>query len=99
MVWADLATAILKIHPTRAIFDRKIKLKRQILSEQFMALNFITNLTFDEWLIVSVKTGVTEQKFARYHNTYNAASTAAQVASGLSSGMMIVTWSPTLIRK
>ncbi len=64
-----------------------------------MALNFITNLTFDEWLIVSVKTGVIEQKLARQHNIYNAASTAAQVASGLSSGMIIVTWSPTLIRK
>ena len=31
--------------------------------------------------------------------TYRAASTAAQVASGLSSGTMMVTWSPSLIRK
>lgn len=30
-----------------------------------MTLNFTVNLTFDEWLIVSIKTGVTEQKFAR----------------------------------
>ena len=30
-----------------------------------MTLNFIANLTFDEWLIASIKTCVTEQKFAR----------------------------------
>ena len=30
---------------------------------------------------------------------YSAASTAAQVASGLSVGTIIVTWSPILIRK